>query len=161
MDYSSIGVPSPPYIFNGLRTSLVPHRLELIGFSLIILPLFIQTCFITTFLLNYKSNMYIFLNIQAVQKCKKCKPSHIFLSRFIQKGQRLERADQTNLTLLWGMRHQRQFCFHVLTKLWSVMLSGFLFWNDTLLFIVLLSQLILSSIKIRQAEEYTLGYPSP
>lgn len=56
-------------------------------------------CFITTFILNYKGNMYIFLNIQAVQKCKKCKPSHIFLPHFIQKGQRLE-TDQTNLTLL-------------------------------------------------------------
>lgn len=94
--------------------------------------------------------MYIFLNIQAVQKCKKCKPSHIFLPYYIQKGQRLE-TDQTNLTLLQGICHQRQFCFHVLTKLWSLILSNFPFWNDALLFIVLLSLLIcLPSVKINK-----------
>ena len=41
------------------------------------------------------------------------------------------------------MCHQRQFCFHVPTMLW-LLLSSFPFWDDTLLFIVLLSQFILS-----------------
>lgn len=39
-----------PYIFNDLLTSLGPHRLELIGYSLIILPPF---SFYTNVFYNY------------------------------------------------------------------------------------------------------------
>lgn len=71
------------------------------------------------------------------------------------------RADETNLALLWGMCHQRQFCFMFLPNAGLLLFS---FPSGMILCYLLCSfhsSSCLASIKFRQAKSCTLGYPSP
>lgn len=55
---------------------------------------------ITPFHLKVKSNMYIFLNIQAVQKCKKYKSSHTYLTHYISSRKVRDKRQQIRPILL-------------------------------------------------------------